>query len=153
MQVQQGSWQIASELLQACPVATLPPVIGNQLLCFRLQISLWKWCCKWLVLILICFLCYWHLFHWEIFQVVCGHCILWFQLPGSNSSILWLHNTHCKLFVLWCSISIVCPWRYVKEKLFRISFHHVPPIVVLHRHHLMHLYILCNALMDLDSTV
>ena len=92
-------------------------------------------------------------FYWEILPMVCGHCILWLQLLGGNSSILWLHNTHHKLLIMWCSISLVCPWRYVKEKLLGIPFHHVPIIVVLHRHHLMCLYILCNVLLDWDSAI
>ena len=85
--------------------------------------------------------------------MVFGHCILLFQLPEGNNSILWLHNIHHRLPVLWWSTSVVCWWRCVKGKLLGILFHHVHETVVLCRHHLMHLYKLCNVSLDLVSVI
>ena len=44
--------------------------------------------------------------HWEFLPVVCGHCVLLFQLPEGNNSNLWLHNIYHRLLVLCCSISV-----------------------------------------------
>ena len=125
----------------------------NQPLCFGLQISIQKLCCRLLVLIPICSLYYSHFFHEEILPVVCDHCILWIELPEGNDSILWLHNIHHRPLVLWYSISVVCQWKYVKGKLLEILFYHVPETAVLHRHHLIHLCKLCNVSLDVGSVI
>ena len=79
-------------------------------------------------------------FHYEISLVVCGHCILLFQLLEGNNSILSLCNIQSRLPVLWYSISIECQQMCTKGKLLEILFHHVPGKVVLQRCHWMHLY-------------
>ena len=83
--------------------------------------------------------------------MVCGHCVLLFQFLDGNNSILWLHNIHHRLLVLWCSISVECQWMCVKGKLLGMLIHHVHGIVVLHMHHLMHLCTLCSISLGLDS--
>ena len=85
--------------------------------------------------------------------MICGYCVLWFQLPEGNSSISGLHDMHCRPLVLWCSISVVYQERYVKGKLLGILFHYVPETAVLHRDHLMHLYKLCYIYLVLGSVI
>ena len=153
MQVHQGWLQIACWLFPVCLGAILLDMRGNQLLCCGLQISTQKLYCMWLVLISICLLCNLHFSHKEILPVVCGHCVLLFQLPEGNSSISSLCNIHHRLLVLWCSISIKCQLKCVKGKLLVILFYHVLEIAVLHRHHLMHLYKPCNISLDWDSVI
>ena len=145
MQVHQNGLWIACWLLQVCFKVIPLNVKDNLLLCCGLQISTWKLCCMWLVLISICCLCYLHL------PVVCSNSILLFQLLEVNNSISWLCNIHHRLLVLWYSISIQCQWMCVKGKLLEILFHHVPGIVVLHRSQLMHMHKLCSISSDVDS--
>ena len=123
----------------------------NLLLCCRLQISIQRLYCMWLVLIPIWWLCYLHFFYHEILPVVCGHCILLFWFLEGDNSILGLCSIHCRLLVLWCSMSVECQWMCVKGKLLGILFHHAPEIAVLHRQHLMYLYKLCSISLDWDS--
>ena len=113
-------WTVAG-----CLVAILTVMRGNQLFCFRLLISTQRQCCKWLVLIPICWLYYWHSYHWEILPVVCGHCILWLQLLGGSSSIFdcIIHNIsflfHGAPFLLCVS---VCMWKKSYWKFHSIMF-------------------------------
>ena len=76
MQVHQGWWQIAYWLLLACPGATILVLRGNQMLCCRLWISIWKLCCRWLVLIPICWLYYLHFSikkSWQWFVIIANY--------------------------------------------------------------------------------
>ena len=155
MQVHQGWWQIACWLSLVCLEVVLLNVRGNQLLWCMLQIFTQK-------LKLYMASSNTHLFT-LLFAFFIKKFCQWFVIIAyyyfssltviSNNSILWLHNIHHRLLVLWCSISIVCQWRCVKEKLLGIPFHHVPEIVVLHRHHLMHLYKLCIISLDLGRVI
>ena len=116
-----------------------------------LLISIWKWCCMWLVLVPICWLYCLHFFYLEILLVACGHFLLLFQLLEGSNSTLWLHNIHHRPLVMWYSICIECQWLCVRGKLWGILYHHVPWKVVLHMHHQMCLYKPCSISSNLDS--
>ena len=85
--------RIACLLLLVCPGAILPVMKGNQLLCYRLLISIQRLCCKWLVPVPICWLCCLCIFPIKKFcEWFVDHFLWQYLLLEDSSSIWWLHS-------------------------------------------------------------